>query len=133
MRRSQFTDQEIIHLICEADAGVPVAEICRTSRVSLRTFYRWRQRFGGLTPQAVLEMKELQAENRRLRALVGSLTARLRGAEREGVETRPPSAQERRELGVAAARSASPSVREGVALGRFAGVRINACMGAPAS
>ncbi|MCK0207119.1 transposase [Starkeya koreensis] len=77
MRRSQFTESEIIHLIQEADAGVPVDEICRTAQVSLRTFYRWRRRFGGLSAPAVMQMKELEAENRRLRALVSNLSQRL--------------------------------------------------------
>ncbi|WP_162375602.1 transposase [Ancylobacter sp. TS-1] len=77
MRRSQFTESEIFHLIQEADSGVPVDEICRTAQVSLRTFYRWRRRFGGLSQPAVMQMKELEAENRRLRALVSNLSQRL--------------------------------------------------------
>ncbi|QIB33543.1 transposase [Ancylobacter pratisalsi] len=77
MRRSQFTDSEIIHLLREADSGVPVGEICSTAQVSLRTFYRWRRRFGGLTAPAVMQMKELEAENNRLRALVSNLSRRL--------------------------------------------------------
>ena len=78
MRRSQFTDNEILHLLYEASAGVPVAEICRTAGVSLRTFYRWRRRFGGLNAPAVMQMKELAAENLRLRGLVSNLFERLR-------------------------------------------------------
>lgn len=77
MRRSQFTESEIAHLIHEADSGVPVGEICRTAQVSLRTFYRWRRRFSGLSVPAVMQMKELEAENRRLRALVNNLSERL--------------------------------------------------------
>ncbi|WP_414646205.1 helix-turn-helix domain-containing protein [Bradyrhizobium sp. 2S1] len=48
MRRSQFTENEIRHLLYEANTGVSVAEICTTSGISLRTFYRWRRRYGGL-------------------------------------------------------------------------------------
>jgi len=77
MRRSQFTESEILHLIREADSGVPVGEICSTAQVSLRTFYRWKRRFGGLSAPAVMQMKELEAENRRLRALVSNLSERL--------------------------------------------------------
>lgn len=80
MRHSQFTDTEILHLVREADAGVPVDEICRTAGVSLRTFYRWRRRFGGLSVPAVERMKELQAENLRLRLLVSNLSERLHDA-----------------------------------------------------
>ena len=78
MRRSQFTENEILHLLYEASAGVPVAEICGTAGVSLRTFYRWRRRFGGLNAAAVTEMKDLVAENIRLRGLVSNLVERLR-------------------------------------------------------
>src|SRR5258706_2176525 len=73
MRRSRFTENEILHLLYEASAGVPVAEICGTAGVSLRTFYRWRRRFGGLNAAAVMEMKDLAAENNRLPGLVSNL------------------------------------------------------------
>src|SRR5258705_14018983 len=89
MRRSQFTDNEILHLLYEASAGVPVAEICRTAGVSLRTFYRWRRRFGGLNAPAVMQMKELAAENLRLRGLVSNLFERLRDP---GEKPSPPAA-----------------------------------------
>jgi putative transposase len=128
MRRSQFTDQEIIHLLWEASAGVPVAEICRTSQVSLRTFYRWRQRFGGLTPQAVQQMQDLKAENGRLRALVSSLTGRLQGTEDDrskvALYPRSPAYSERGSTN-STPRLLSARPREGVTLGRFAGVRIS--------
>jgi len=48
MRRSRFTDNEILHLLYEASTGVSAAEICRTAHISLRTLYRWRRRFGSL-------------------------------------------------------------------------------------
>jgi putative transposase len=85
MRRSQFTENEILHLLYEASAGVPVAEICGTAGVSLRTFYRWRRRFGGLNAAAVTEMKDLVAENIRLRGLVSNLFERLRASPQDAV------------------------------------------------
>jgi putative transposase len=126
MRRSQFTHQEIVHLLFEANAGVPVAEICRTSHVSLRTFYRWRQQFGGLTPQAVQQMKDLEAENRRLRALVSSLTTRLRDTDEKRADPPIRPTPMRGEFGAAAAAPGGLATRqrEGVGLGRFAGVRV---------
>src|ERR1700680_1798984 len=78
MRRSRCTENEILHLLYEASAGVSVAEICSTAGVSLRTFYRWRRRFGGLNVPAVMQMKDLSAENLRLRGLVSDLFERLR-------------------------------------------------------
>src|ERR1700680_1465290 len=91
MRRSQFTENEILHLLYEASTGVSVAEICRTARVSLRTFYRWRRRFGGLNEPAVLQMKELAAENTRLRGLVSNLLERLREPDDKQVSSPAPA------------------------------------------
>src|ERR1700716_3744294 len=84
MRRSRFTENEILHLLYEASAGVSVAEICSTAGVSLRTFYRWRRRFGGLNVPAVMQMKDLAAENLRLRGLVSNLSERLRAENGSG-------------------------------------------------
>ncbi|QJP14029.1 transposase [Starkeya sp. ORNL1] len=125
MRRSQYTENEIIHLLYEAHAGVPVDEICRTAQVSLRTFYRWRRRFGGLTPPAVMEMKELEAENRRLRALVSNMSERLRAPGRE-----PPSGElphpSRPGTGLSPVRASTLAAERcgGALVGRFASVRV---------
>jgi putative transposase len=128
MRRSRFTENEILHLLHEAGAGVPVAEICDTAGVSLRTFYRWRRRFGGLNTTAVMEIKELAAENVRLRGLVRNLFERLR-VEHEAVSSPAPVAkvapprdkerEQRRAVGIAAEKCG------GAVTGRFASVRIN--------
>lgn len=128
MRRSQFTESEISHLIQEADAGVPVEEICRTARVSLRTFYRWRRRFGGLSAPAVMQMKELEAENRRLRALISNLSQRLH--ETEPLPGEQPHLAERLPSRAATGlqpRRASTLAAErcgGAVVGRFASVRV---------
>ncbi len=92
MRRSRFTENEILHLLYEASAGVSVTEICSTAGVSLRTFYRWRRRFGGLNTPAVMKMKDLAAENMRLRGLVSNLFERLRDP---GENVSAPSASRR--------------------------------------
>lgn len=125
MRRSRFTESEILHLLDEVSTGVSVAEICRTAAVSPRTFYRWRRRFGGLNLPAVMQMKDLAAENLRLRRLVSSLFERLRG----GNETREPdqtlprirdkAREQQRAIGIAAEKCG------GALTGRFASVRVN--------
>lgn len=129
MRRSQFTESEIIHLIQEATAGVPVDEICRTAQVSLRTFYRWRRRFGGLSAPAVMQMKELEAENRRLRALVSNLSQQLH----EPPRTEPPGERPHRPGRLPLPAGAMPPHRAsmlaaercgGAVVGRFASVRV---------
>ncbi|MET0707791.1 MAG: transposase [Tardiphaga sp.] len=124
MRHSQHTDSEILHLLHEADAGVSIAEICSTAHISPRTFYRWRERYGGLTPPALLQMKELQTENRRLRALVNRLTERLNEAAAD-VSPLTRRGPQRPDCGCAPQCSptkASEQMR-GASLGRFASVR----------
>lgn len=125
MRHSQYTESEIIHLLHEANMGVPVAEICSTARVSLRTFYRWRRRFGGLTPQAVMQMKDLEAENRRLRALVSNLSDRLRTPAPGELPHRPAGSPVRREVGMEPMRASLIAAERcgGSLVGRFASVR----------
>jgi putative transposase len=124
MRYSQHTDSEILHLLYEADAGISIAEICSTAHISPRTFYRWRKRYGSLTPPALLQMKELQTENRRLRALVDRLSERSP----EAVANVSPSTRRgphRPDYGCGIQCSpakASEQIR-GASLGRFASVR----------
>lgn len=121
MRRSRFTESEILHLLHEAGAGVPVAEICDTAGVSLRTFYRWRRRFGGLSTANVLEIKELEFENARLRGLVRDLLERLREEQeaRKAAPARDKEREQRRAAGIAAEKCG------GAVTGRFASVRVN--------
>jgi putative transposase len=129
MRRSQFTENEILHLLYEASAGVSVAEICNTAGVSLRTFYRWRRRFGGLNAPAVMHMKELAAENARLRGLVSNLFERLRDpAENRfappAALTIPSSGDDKERKQQQAIRSAAKKCG-GALTGRFASLRVN--------
>jgi putative transposase len=129
MRRSQFTDSEILQLLGEASAGVPVVEICRTSGVTRRTFYRWRRRLGGLDVPAARQMKELATENLRLRGLVNNLFERLRATESPttasptGRTPQPPVFKQREQA--RAARIAAEKCG-GAVTGRFASLRVNA-------
>jgi putative transposase len=123
MRRSRFTESEILHLLHEASNGVAVAEICRSAGVSPRTFYRWRRRFGGLNLPAVMQMKDLAAENLRLRGLVRSLFDRAENQTREPGLTVPKIRdkvrEQQRAIGIAAEKCG------GALTGRFASVRVN--------
>jgi putative transposase len=123
MRRSQFTENEILHLLYEASSGVSVAEICSTAGVSVRTFYRWRRRFGGLNVPAVMRMKELTAENVRLRSLVSNLFERLR--ESDGNQPPPAAADgDKARRQEQAIRSAAKKCG-GAVTGRFASLRVS--------
>jgi putative transposase len=130
MRRSRFMQNEILQLLGEASAGVPVADICEAAGVTPRTFYRWRRQFGGLDVPAVRQMKELVSENLRLRGLVSNLFEQLRtsadGApgERSTLKTTAPRTEERARDQKRASRIAAEKCG-GALTGHFASVRVN--------
>jgi len=125
MRRSRFTDNEILHLLVEADAGVPMAEICKTAGITERTFYRWRRQFGGLDVPALREMKGLAAENQRLRGLVNDLAERLRTSEEVAAEEQRASTVEKKRSEQSRANRIAAEKCGGAVTGRFASVRVN--------
>jgi putative transposase len=69
MRKSKFTEEQIIGFLKQAEAGVAVAEICRQGGFSDATFYKWRAKFGGMDASLMARMKELEEENRRLKKM----------------------------------------------------------------
>jgi putative transposase len=74
MRKSKFTEEQIASIVTQAQAGVPIEELCRKYGVSTQTFYRWRAKYAGLTPSELRRMQELEEENRRLKRVVADLT-----------------------------------------------------------
>ena len=74
MRKSQFTDQQVAFALKQAEGGTPVPEVCRKMGVSEPTFYRWKQKYGGLMPSEVQRLRQLEEENARLRRLVADLS-----------------------------------------------------------
>lgn len=67
MRRSRFTESEIVGYLKEVEAGARVSELCRRIGVAETTFYRWRKRYGGLEVDQAKRLKALEEENRRLK------------------------------------------------------------------
>lgn len=119
MRRSQHTEHEILFLLQEADAGISIAEICSTARISLRTFYRWRKRYGGLTSPALLHLRELEIENQRLRTMLD----RLSESRHDGRARATPDKVPRQDFGSSQASVKAAGQSRGACLGRFASIR----------
>ena len=69
MKKSRFTDSQIIAVLKQAEAGTPVPDLCRQHGISSATFYKWRSKFGGMDASMVSQLKELQDENRRLKKM----------------------------------------------------------------
>ena len=70
MPRRRFTEEQIIGVLKEAEAGVKTADLCRQHGISDATFYTWKAKYGGLTVSEARRLKALEDENRRLKQLV---------------------------------------------------------------
>ena len=69
MKRSKFTDSQIMEALKRVDAGLAAPEICRELGISTATFYKWRAKYGGMDTSMIARMKELEAENARLKKM----------------------------------------------------------------
>ena len=69
MKKSRFTDSQILGVLKQAEAGTPVPELCRTQGISSATFYKWRSKYGGMDASMISQMKALEEENRRLKKM----------------------------------------------------------------
>ncbi len=71
MKKSRFAEEQIIKILQEAEAGADtIQNICRKHAVSEQSYYRWRQRFGGMSVPDAVRLRELERENARLKKLV---------------------------------------------------------------
>ncbi|CAA0110635.1 Uncharacterised protein [BD1-7 clade bacterium] len=69
MKKSKYSDSQIIAILKQAEAGTPVPEVCREHGMSSATFYKWRTKYGGMDASLMARMKELEEENRRLKKM----------------------------------------------------------------
>jgi putative transposase len=70
MRKSRFTDEQIVAAVKEHEAGTPTQELCRRLGVGPQTLYRWKAKYGGMSVPDALRLKSLEDENRRLKRIV---------------------------------------------------------------
>ena len=69
MKKSRFSDSQILAILNQAESGVPVPELCREHGMSSASFYKWRAKYGGMDASLMARMKELEEENRRLKKM----------------------------------------------------------------
>lgn len=70
MKRSRFSEEQIIAILKEQEAGVPTADVCRRHGVSSATFYKWKAKFGGLEVSEAKRLRQLEDENAKLKKLL---------------------------------------------------------------
>lgn len=70
MKRSRFTEEQVIAVLREQEAGVSTAEVCRKNGISTATFYAWKAKFGGMEVSEAKRLKSLEEENAKLKRLL---------------------------------------------------------------
>jgi putative transposase len=72
--KRRFSEEQIIPLLKQHEAGVPVAELCREHNVSSATFYKWKSKYGGMDVSEAKRLRQLEEENAKLKRLVADLS-----------------------------------------------------------
>jgi putative transposase len=74
VKKSRFSEEKIIAVLKQAEAGVKAAELCRKHGISQATLYNWKSKYGGMEPSQLKRLKELEAENGRLKRMYADLS-----------------------------------------------------------
>ena len=74
MKKSRFSEEKILAILKEAEAGVKSAELCRKNGISPATLYNWKARYGGMDASQLKRLKELESENARLKKMYAELS-----------------------------------------------------------
>ena len=82
MKRSRFTDEQILAIVKEGEAGRKVADLCRANGITEQTYYRWKAKYGGMELSEMQRLKQLEDENRRLKQIVAEQTLDIQALRR---------------------------------------------------
>ena len=74
MKRSRYSEEQVVGILKEAEAGMPVGELCRKYGISDQTYYNWKAKYSGMVVSDIRRLRQLEDENRRLKHLVADLT-----------------------------------------------------------
>ncbi len=73
MKKSRFTDTQIVGILNDAEAGMKVSDVCRKHGISNQTFYVWRSKYGGMSVSDIKRLKELEDENTKLKKMFADM------------------------------------------------------------
>lgn len=74
MKKKRYSEAQIAFVLKQAETGTSVGEVCRKAGISEQTFYRWKQKYGGMLPSEMRKYKQIEEENARLKKLVAEIS-----------------------------------------------------------